>query len=72
MQAFGGFSQIQTFVDEHKIPEQEHSAANLPTNRNCEADLVATFRRDFSQKHHLSRLASDARGKDKSECLQEL
>ena len=72
--AFGGFSQIKQAISEFKKEEKalsqlEHSSA--PTS-NCESKLITTFRKDFSQKNNLSKLATDARSKQKNSCLQEL
>ena len=63
---FGGFSQIKQAISEFKKEEKalsqlEHSSA--PTS---------TFRKDFSQKNNLSKLATDARSQQKNSCLQEL
>ena len=72
--AFGGFSQIKQAISEFKKEEKalsqlEHSSA--PTS-NCESKLITTFRKDFSQKNNLSKLATDARSQQKNSCLQEL
>ena len=72
--AFGGFSQIKQTISEFKKEEKalsqlEHSSA--PTS-NCESKLITTFRKDFSQKNNLSKLATDARSQQKNSCLQEL
>ena len=72
--SFGGFSQIKQAISEFKKEEKalaqlEHSSA--PTS-NCESKLITTFRKDFSQKNNLSKLATDARSKQKNSCLQEL
>ena len=74
MNAFGGFSQIKQAISEFKKEEKalsqlEHSSA--PTS-NCESKLITTFRKDFSQKNNLSKLATDARSQQKNSCLQEL
>ena len=71
---FGGFSQIKQAISEFKKEEKalsqlEHSSA--PTS-NCESKLITTFRKDFSQKNNLSKLATDARSQQKNSCLQEL
>lgn len=71
---FGGFSQIKQAISEFKKEEKalsqlEHSSA--PTS-NCESKLITTFRKDFLQKNNLSKLATDARSKQKNSCLQEL
>ena len=72
--SFGGFSQIKQAISEFKKEEKalsqlEHSSA--PTS-NCESKLITTFRKDFSQKNNLSKLAADARSQQKNSCLQEL
>ena len=72
--SFGGFSQIKQAISEFKKEEKalsqlEHSSA--PTS-NCESKLITTFRKDFSQKNNLSKLATDARSQQKNSCLQEL
>ena len=72
--SFGGFSQIKQAISEFKKEEKalsqlEHSSA--PTS-NCESKLITTFRKDFSQKNNLSKLATDARSQQKNNCLQEL
>jgi len=72
--AFRGFSQIKQAISEFKkekkaLSQLEHSSA--PTS-NCESKLITTFRKDFSQKNNLSKLATDARSQQKNSCLQEL
>lgn len=69
VQAFGGFKQIQTFLSEQK--PSEHNAA--PTNTSeCDIKLINSYIKDFSQKNNLSKLATQARGNKKTECLKEL
>ena len=72
--AFGGFSQIKQAISEFKKEEKalaqlEHSSA---PKSSCETTLITTFRKDFSQKNNLSKLATDARSQQKNSCLQEL
>lgn len=71
LEAVGGFSEIRSLLNEFDQPEKEHPAPSATKSSACEQKLIATFRKNYTQKNNLSKLTNEAWGKDKTSCLQE-